>query len=259
MDWTPKGSWASLVVIADVTTSMYFGNGRGFVGTEGDQLVSDLSRDLLHSAEEHLDVFEPNTSVDLPADGLVRITVLTHHGRRVAEAPETDLHEASHPAAPVGVRAQKVITAVRSAVEGTFRPKQPEGATMMMAAAYKGNVPALLWWFKVGTDLEVRDIDGYTALMYAANKGRDEAVRVLLAHGADPNATDNQMTTPIMFAAQRGYDGIISQLLAAGARPNARGDLGFTALGLARRHRHESTAALLIAAGAFEDDDHARG
>lgn len=254
MDLTPKGSWATVVVIAGITTSMYFGTGAGFVRMESHQSVADTSKELLYAAERHLDAFKLSTSLDLPVEGHTRITVLTHGGRLAADDLETDFRDRSHPVAPVHSAANRVVTTIRLSQQVPFRPKLPDGATAAMGAAIVGNVDALLSWCKAGANLEVRDDHGYTALMYAANRGREESVRVLLAHGADPNATDNERSTPIMFAAQRGYDGIVGQLLTAGASPNARGDHGFTALGLARRHDHASTAAMLIAAGAIEGD-----
>lgn len=256
LDMRVRGSWASVVVIADVNTSMYFGNGVGFVSMEAWQLVADASRGLLLVAERHLDAFEPSTSLDLPVEGHERITILTHAGRLAADALATDLRDLSHPIAPVYSAAHRVITTIRLSQDGRPPARLPGGATAVMRAAYLGDVDALLKWFEFGVNLEVRDVDGYTALMYAANAGREEAVRALLAHGADPNATDNKRCTPLMFAAQHGYDGIVSQLLAAGASPNVRGDHGLTPLGFARQNNYAGTAALLIAAGAVEPGAH---
>jgi ankyrin repeat protein len=254
MDMPVKGSWASVVVIADVTTSMYFGTGVGFVRMEAWQSVADTSRELLLVAERHLDAFEPSTSLDLPADGHRRISILTHGGRLVADALETELRDWNHPVAPVHWAVHRVITTIRLCQGGQPPARLPRGATGVMRAAYLGDVGALLKWFGFGMNLEVRDDDGYTALMYGANAGREDSVRVLLAYGADPNATDNRRSTPLMFAAQHGYDSIVSQLLAAGASPNACGDHGLTPLGFARQNNHASTASLLLGAGAIDAD-----
>ncbi len=161
MDITVKGSWASVVVISHVTTSMYFGTGASFVQMEGQQSVADASQELLLAAERHLDAFVPSTSLDLPAEGHTRVTILTHGGRLVADALETDLREPGHPVAPVHSAAQWVIATIRLSQEGPPRPTLPGGATAVMGATIVGDLGALLNRFEVGTNLEMRDDRGY--------------------------------------------------------------------------------------------------
>jgi len=254
MDSTYARGAATVVAIADGTTSMYFSNGGGLIGMGRQPHVAQASRRLLLTAEAHADSFGPSTSSELPEVGRVRITILTYAGHLVVEAAEDDLGGGRHPASPVFHAAHGVIAAIRLTEEGQAAapspPKLSGGATPLMGAAHLGHVQALVRMVEQGADVEARDDRGYTALMYAANGGRDEAIEALLDRGADPNAADGQRSTALMFAAQHGHLGIVRRLLAAGAYPNARGDHGLTALGFARQNRHPETVAALTSTGA---------
>jgi hypothetical protein len=252
----PNGS-ATLVAIADRTTSLYTSSGGGVIGGGYHEPVAQANRRLLMVAEAHLEHFERRDPAGLPAVGRVQITALTYSGRLSLDAPEDDLGHRGHPAAPVFHAAHDVITALREVEEGansaSTATEQPTGgATPLMAAAHGGDPEAVTRLIEQGIPIEDHDDSGYTALMYAANAGQDEAVRVLLAHGADPNAADGQMSTPLMFAAQHDHVDIVRQLLTAGADPNAHGSHGLTALGFARQNGHRRTEAALTSAGARE-------
>jgi len=255
MDTTyPNGS-ATLVAIADRTTSLYWSVGGGIIGAGEHERVARVNRQLLVVAESHLELFERSDATSLPALGRVRITALTYAGRLVVEASEDDLGHHRHPAAPLFHAAHAVITAVRETSEradreATARKQLPYNATPLMAVAHEGDVEAVAGLIEQGVPVDAHDDNGYTALMYAANAGQDAAVRLLLAHGADPNARDVQMATPLMFAAQHDHVDIVRQLLAAGADPNARSSHGLTPLGFARQNGHARTESALTAPGA---------
>jgi hypothetical protein len=248
----PEGT-ATLVALADGTTSLYTSGGGGVIGAGEHESVAAVTRRLLLVAESHVKHLAVRHQVELPPVGRVLINVLTYSGRFTAEAPTDDLGEGRHPVSPVFHAAHEVIHAVHMTEEGArggAPPPLPGSATTLMAAAYHRDLATARRLIEAGDDLEARDVDGYTPLMYAANAGAEEIVSALLAAGADPNAGDDQRSTPLMFAAQHDHLGIVRQLLAAGSNPNARGTHGLTALGFAQQNGHQRVAAVLISAGA---------
>ncbi len=252
MDTTYRRGSATVVAVADGTTSLYTSTGGGLIGGGTHDDVARANAALLSEAELQLDAFADAAYVDrLPGEDHVRITILTYAGPRFVEAPEDDLGNGRHPAAPVFYAAHDVITALRLTEEGAAEPPHPPGgATPIMGAAHRGDVAELTRLLSAEAVLEGRDESGYTALMYAANAGQEDAVEVLIERGANPNAADHQNSTPLMFAAQHDHVRIVRRLLAAGANPNSCGDHGLTALGLARQNGHRRIVAVLVSAGA---------
>ena len=103
------------------------------------------------------------------------------------------------------------------------------GTTVLMLAAYEGNLPLLRAALSRGVDVNARTSDGWTALMYGAGPHED-CVRALLAAGADVNAKDAMGRTALMYAASRRGVRAIQILVAHGADVNARNKKGQTAL-----------------------------
>jgi hypothetical protein len=249
----PEGT-ATLVALADGTTSLYTSGGGGVIGAGEHESVAAVTRRLLLATESNLKQFTVRHQVQLPPAGRVLINVLTFGGRFTAEGSNDDLGEGRHPASLVFHAAQEVIHVVHKTEEGATgaapSPPLPGNASPLMAAAYHRDLATVRQLIQRGDDLEARDIDGYTPLMYAANAGAEEIVSALLAAGADADAADNQRSTPLMFAAQHDHLGIVRQLLASGSNPNACGAHGFTALAFAQQNGHQRIAAVLISAGA---------
>jgi hypothetical protein len=113
----PNGS-ATVVAIADRTTSLYTSTGGGIIGGGEHEPVADANRRLLLVAEAHLELFASPPAAGPPAVGDVQIAALTYAGPLGLEAPEDDLGHRRHPAAPVFHAVQDVITALREAQEG---------------------------------------------------------------------------------------------------------------------------------------------
>ena len=65
---------ATLVVLGDGTTSLYFSNGGGIIGAGEHDAVRAAARELLSSAEEHLDGFTAVTTTPLPRWGTFGFT-----------------------------------------------------------------------------------------------------------------------------------------------------------------------------------------
>jgi hypothetical protein len=108
----PEGV-ASLVVVADGTTSLYTSTGGGTIGAGTHDAVAAASRAFLDRVDGALDLLVPAASFPLPSTGRVRFCVLTFDGGRTAEADELDLGERRHPLSGVFLAAHDVITRLR--------------------------------------------------------------------------------------------------------------------------------------------------
>jgi len=113
MDMTYPNGGATLVAIADNTTSLYTSTGGGTIGGGDHASVAAVNRQLLTTSEAELDRFRAADRVELPRVGGVRITVLTYAGRRTIEARADDLGEGRHPASAVFHAAHEVIHALQ--------------------------------------------------------------------------------------------------------------------------------------------------
>ena len=109
----PEGT-ATVVALADGTTSLYTSGGGGVIGAGEHEPVAAATRALLAVVETHLAELGPDGSDDLPADGHVTVRALTYDGRLVATAAEEELGERRHPLWPVFYAGHDVITAVRT-------------------------------------------------------------------------------------------------------------------------------------------------
>lgn len=108
----PRGT-ATLVSLADGTTSLYLSTGGGIIGGGFHQAVANATRSFLEGLERHLPMLQPDPDAALPAAGLVRIHALTYTGRLFADASEDDLGYGRHHLSPVFHAAQRVITELR--------------------------------------------------------------------------------------------------------------------------------------------------
>jgi len=104
---------ATLVVLGDGTTSLYFSNGGGIIGAGGHDAVRAAGKLLLSSAEAYLDGFTETAGTPLPEVGRVRFYLRTFKGTLSAEADVEDLGEGRHTLSPVFHAAHSVISAIR--------------------------------------------------------------------------------------------------------------------------------------------------
>lgn len=68
--------------------------------------------------------------------------------------------------------------------ESRFNPAI-EGRTLLMRAAFEGDLEMAVALLQEGSHVNARDADGDTALMFAAFNGHFLLVKLLLGHGAD--------------------------------------------------------------------------
>ena len=121
-------------------------------------------------------------------------------------------------------------------------------ADALIAAAERGDLPAVRELISQRVDLDAIDANGWTALMAAALQGDIKIVQALLAAGADPNAAAPDGTTALMAATFGGAPETVAVLLEQNADLTATDAEGIDALTFAERQGYEHIAALLSAA-----------
>ncbi len=78
---------ATLVCLADGTTSLYYSTGGGMLGSAEYTPVSVASKALVSQAESHLKHLSTRNEFPLPEVGQVRFIILTFSGLLMGEAP----------------------------------------------------------------------------------------------------------------------------------------------------------------------------
>lgn len=106
-------AFATLVSLADGTTSLYFSNGGGIIGGGQHAHVAEATRLFVAAAEKAIHAMTLSESHPLPAPGRVRFHVLTYRGSYTAEADENDLGNHRHVLSPLFYAGQEVITQLR--------------------------------------------------------------------------------------------------------------------------------------------------
>ena len=104
---------ATLVGVADGTTSLYFSNGGGFIGAGTHASVAEANRRWHELGRSVLPLLGVTADLPLPADGMTQFIAVTPEGPRGAVAPEEELGEGRHELSPFFYAAQDVITQIR--------------------------------------------------------------------------------------------------------------------------------------------------
>ncbi len=113
---------ATLVVLADGTTSLYFSSGGGIIGAGEHDSVRTASDVFLSAAEESVVDFAKTGATPLPQVGRVTFYVRTFEGPVGAEASERDLGEGRHTLSPLFHAGHAVITAIRESTPSRGAP-----------------------------------------------------------------------------------------------------------------------------------------
>ena len=108
---------ATLLSLADGTTSLYYSTGGGMLGRGDYAPVADASRTLVLQAENHLSQMEPTGDVPLPAVGHVRFSCLTYSGICTSEAAEVSLKAGKHPLSPLFILGHRTLDQLRFSAE----------------------------------------------------------------------------------------------------------------------------------------------
>lgn len=105
---------ATLVALADGTTSLYLSTGGGIIGGGAHERVAAATRSFLMAVEDHLGLLTPDPDSVVPAEGRVIIRALTYQGRYRAEAAEDDLGQGGHPLSAVFYAGHGVLAELRT-------------------------------------------------------------------------------------------------------------------------------------------------
>jgi hypothetical protein len=112
----PEGV-ATLVALADGTTSMYTSTGGGTIGAGEHESVARQAHVFLRTIEEHLDALD-DQEASLPSAGDVHLRALTYAGSLGAIASSEELARARGPLSAVFFAGHNVITAIRKLEQG---------------------------------------------------------------------------------------------------------------------------------------------
>jgi hypothetical protein len=108
---------ATLVSLADGTTSLYYSTGGGMLGSGEYTPLAEASKALVTEAEIHLPEIPSSTDSPLPEVGQIRFIILTFTGRFSIASPEKALTAGTHPLSPLFIRAQNTLTQLRLSTE----------------------------------------------------------------------------------------------------------------------------------------------
>jgi hypothetical protein len=109
--------FATLVSLADGTTSLYYSTGGGMLGSADYAPVAEASKALVAQAENHLEGMSPSDTFPLPEVGQVRFIFLTYSGIAAAEAPEDILASGKHPLSRLYTLGRETLTQLRLLAE----------------------------------------------------------------------------------------------------------------------------------------------
>jgi hypothetical protein len=104
---------ATLVGVADGTTSLYFSNGGGFIGAGTHASVAEANRRWHELGRAVLPQLALIADPPLPGDGMTQFVAVTPEGLRGTVAREEELGEGRHELSPFFYTAQDVITKIR--------------------------------------------------------------------------------------------------------------------------------------------------
>jgi hypothetical protein len=113
MDWSLESGLATIVSLADGTTSMYLSSGGGTIGAGEHAAPAAASINALHVAEIAIADFAPSPNAPFPGAGRTALTLLTFTGLRRFEENTADLQKGVTGPSQVANAMQDVIYAIR--------------------------------------------------------------------------------------------------------------------------------------------------
>lgn len=119
----------TLVVLADGTTSLYFGHGGGIIGGGEHASVRKASKELLHNVGLYFGVLSPTKSFPYPNVGRVKFYILTFTSTLTADVNEDELGNGKHNLSNLFYASHAVIAELRHIDE-----KQPKQASSIVEA-----------------------------------------------------------------------------------------------------------------------------
>jgi hypothetical protein len=108
---------ATLVSLADGTTSLNYSTGGGMLGSGEYTPVAKASKALVTQAENHLQHMSSADKFPMPEVGQVRFTLLTFSGLFTAKASEKSLASGTHPLSHLYNLGHETLTQLRLLAE----------------------------------------------------------------------------------------------------------------------------------------------
>lgn len=108
---------ATLMTLAEGTTSLYFSSGGGVIGAGEHEAVREVAERFLDVVEDNLAGFDLVEETPTPRIGRVRLYVRTFEGTLGMEADEDELARDLHPLSQVFQAGHAVITAIRETAD----------------------------------------------------------------------------------------------------------------------------------------------
>ncbi len=96
-----------------------------------------------------------------------------------------------------------------------------ELAGRLFDMARSGDAASLAAYLDAGVPVDLRNQSGDSLLMLAAYHGNVEAVTALAERGADADLANDKGQTPLAGAVFKGFDDVVAALVKAGADPFA--------------------------------------
>jgi hypothetical protein len=121
MDWTVDEAVATVVSLADGTTSLYLSTGGGSIGAGEHPAAAAASVRALRISEGMVDDVPPATSSPLPVRGRTALTLLTFSGLRRFEDTHVAFENGTSKLSPVADAMQEVINEIRTAQASATR------------------------------------------------------------------------------------------------------------------------------------------
>jgi hypothetical protein len=117
------GAVATVVAVADGTTSLYLSNGGGVIGTGAHPAVAQATAAFLDAAQAYLRAgwFAPVAEPPLPGPERVRFNVLTYAGPGSVEAVTESLPGGGQPLSALFGAGNEVLTQIRLVQEARDR------------------------------------------------------------------------------------------------------------------------------------------
>jgi hypothetical protein len=101
---------ATLISLADGTTSLYFSTGGGLLGSSDYTPLAKASKSLVVQSEKYRSHMSKSAhDIPLPAVGQVRFVLLTFSGLVSMQAPEQELTSGKHVLSPLYMQARVIL------------------------------------------------------------------------------------------------------------------------------------------------------
>jgi hypothetical protein len=115
MDMGTGGGWATVMTLADGTTSLYTSGTFGVIGAGAHPTVVAASARLLQVIERHLGLFVTTDQLAPPPEGDTRFLALTYDGVRARGGRSDELASGGDPLSQVFAAGQMLLTEIRLA------------------------------------------------------------------------------------------------------------------------------------------------